>query len=766
MAAKMPPNMHRKPGSGNAKPVRPAIPLPHVKRQAAAAAAATTRAPKALENTATEKASATPEAQSTAQTVAEGTGKVTQHGVKPTSATAPVVNGRSHARGKANSQHDAKATTPTASSEPDETKPEGPAQHDGLNTRGRGGTPPVSRPSSMTLRQQMAPPFQPSGLLPHLASAPETMNGLHAQQPPPLPPPPHMVNGHSHTHSSHPSFGSTHFSAFHGSTGSSPAPPLSGGGIASAPGMPVPDARQSYMAHTPAPVGGFPPSIPPGLENMMGVDMYGHPGMAYAHPMDPFQQQQQHQYGNNFPLSTSHSFHDSQSSVRPEDGGPYRQYATPRSDVPRLGEDARHVPAGSMGPPSQQGPPSMGPPPNGGGGDDASGLVEHIQQQFGTPELADCTLELRHPDPRVPPIRIPGHRIVLSRSPVLGELMRKQALSQQQPQQPTLSLQAQDDWIRADTFYMACQRLYGLPLLAVPPRMDMDMDNSTTTAAGNALDRFNFALSYAGAGHLLGWGPVVRRGCEIAAELVSLETAETAMAFALSRHEDRGSYENLRYGDGSRALLGAVLGFVASKLSPSFKLDTSVSTAQQGGVAGYSRLPQASRSLNQPPPHIQFGDLSLTNGQQQPPSAADAPQASQQHATTALPTILSRILINLPFSYLKMLLESSMHGWAGAETRLSVVLDVVREREARRERAIDAVNAGRIPEFHSIQAALSNTEPAAAHSSPWALLAWQEEVTRPSSADGPCLGRRWVPLRGHEQVRHRMNGNAAGAAYP
>lgn len=669
--------------------------------------------------------------------------------------------------------------TPTTPSDSDGTKPEATTPADSKGSSGQDAidTPPASRPPSMSARQKLPPPFQPAGLPPSMAGIQDT-NGFQPQQPL------HMANGHPHSHSAHPSLGTIPL-GFHSSAGSSPAPPLSGGGIAPAPGMPMPDARQPYMPPTPT-AAGYPPTMPPGLDGMMGVDVYGRPNMGYPPHMDPYQQQ----YGNTFPPSTPHNFHDSQSPV-PDDGGSFHQYAASRNDLPQFGEDARHP--GAMG--HQQGPPGMGPPPP-GGGDDASGLMEHIQQQFGTHELADCTLELRHPDARVAPIRIPGHRIVLSRSPVLGELMRNQAQSQQQQPGPlTLSVEAQDDWIRADAFYMACQRLYGLPLLDVPPRMDMDGGSGTVTAAGSVLDRFNFALSYASAGHLLGWGPVVRRGCEIAAQLVSLETVEAAMAFALSRHEDRGSHDNLRYGDGSRVLLGAVLGFVASKLSPSFQLDPTVS--QQGGLGGYSRLPydtpsppktatekqqqqtpsspvvvranhpahkksQASRSTSQAPPHIQFGDLSLTNGAAGSAAADSTPRPSAP-TQTALRTVLSRVLINLPFHSLKMLLESpGMHGWAGVETRLSVVLETTREREARRARAIEAVTSGRIPDTRAVLAALGSPEPTA-HAGAWTLLAWQEEVSWPGGTDGPCLGRRWVPLK--------MEGQGQGAgqgarAYP
>ncbi|CAG9955697.1 unnamed protein product [Clonostachys rosea f. rosea IK726] len=118
------------------------------------------------------------------------------------------------------------------------------------------------------------------------------------------------------------------------------------------------------------------------------------------------------------------------------------------------------------------------------------------------------------------------------------------------------------------------------------------MDSEDTTVAGSLAERFRFALSYAAAGHILGWGPVVQRGCEIAAQLLDATTVEKALEFALEGYCDKGAYEEFKYGNGSRALLHATVIFIVNNLHPLFNLDNLV-TIDPGT---YARLPFDSTS--------------------------------------------------------------------------------------------------------------------------------------------------------------------------
>lgn len=624
-------------------------------------------------------------------------------------------------------------------------------------------------PGISPTRYQMPPPFQP-------ANRPLGMMGNGDV---PRGPRPHPQNGPHHIHQAHPSNGSIHFGTFHGSQSSSPAPPHSGG-IAPPPGMAGPDGRPAYMGHA---GNGFPPMMPYGTDMMHAAnfDNYGRPAMGYG-PMESYPR-----YGNNFGPSTPHSFHDSQSSAHPEDNGMYGQYppGALRNGSAVSGDDMHaQNPQGRMfGPPEYPRPmmPNPGPPPMMPHGDHGDGIVGYLQQQFASPELADCTLKLRYSDDRARPVRIPGHRLIFARSPELSALLRKQALQPGVPDRAlqTLLLESDSNWVRSDSFYMAVQRLYGLPLLHVPPHNRAD--SGDVIEAGSAREQFEFALSYAAAGRLLDWAPVVRRGCEVATQLLGWQTLEKGLEFAMDGYSDNGSHESYRYGDGSRAILNAVATYVVHNLPPSFNLDTSAEVREH-----YARLPAHPPSPPTPTPavsttmtspaiargssvqlgkgrrsqhiaNIQFGDLSLSEGKNA--SESETPKATRQ-AQPVSHAVLSRVLLNLPFTQLKMILESSgsgnVNGWANTETRYRVIKRAVEEREARRLRALDAVVGGRVPGSEEIRTALRSPNPRDVGR--WSALGWQEEILPHGNPDGPSLGRTWVPLMDPQ--------NGSAAEYP
>lgn len=766
----------RKPGSGNSRQVKPAIPLPHVKRQAAAAAAAAAAStPKDAGSPGSEKkngeiASAVLSNGNDASSPANGS--------VPSPVPASNGNGVAQASPNGDSRGVEAHASPTGMSQrrrfsSDKTSCSRFAGGSSAGTtpapRPSKSRPSTSRPSKTPVRQHMPPEFRPANpsANPPANVGAGTTDDVNLPHPAPL-------NGYPYTHNSHPSNGNIQFGIYDGSAGSSPAPPLPGTGIAPPPRMQHADAQQLYMAHA-AP--GFPTTMTPGLEIMAagGFDTYTRAGIAYP-SMDPYQQ-----YGNGFPPSTPQSFPDSQSSAPPEvSSAMYQKYGLglDQAGQTRFGDNgvsqtahgAMHGEAGYSSMPPEPSQPSWTPPR-----EDAGGLLELVQSHFGNPEFADCVLELRLAS-TAPPIRIHGHRMFFSRSPVLANQLRRM---NSQPTPPTLVLEAHDGWIRPDSFYMACQQLYGLPLLPMPPPAHAD----NMSVAGSKEDRFNFALSYAASGHSMGWSPVVRRGCEIAAQFISLDTIEAAMGFVMDQYEDRGSHETLKYGQSSHILLHAIVDLLASSLPPNFQLDPSVSSPRAHSRLPYDLPPppkpkvasdakpasdanpgspiitwgnhqahrsKPSRSGNSL--HIQFGDLSMTNG-----SDGSGESNGPHLSNGTLSATLSRVLINLPFGYLKILLESGMHGWSGAETRLAAVRETVRERESRRTRALEAVNSGGVPDHVAIKTSLGSPEPPL--STPWTVLGWQEEVVLPSSRGGPSLTRQWAPLK-------KTQGDATSAAYP
>ncbi|KAL7787883.1 hypothetical protein V8C37DRAFT_411878 [Trichoderma ceciliae] len=793
------------------KPVMPAIPLPYVKRQAAAAAAAPVTVLPLLNNAkpddspqngslqvqaneinqssptltadtphASESLSAgSPELKSAPQTdlSSQSAHALDTAGeavfVAHSKPVAPVDQAASH--GTASTNYAVQPTNIEASALPIaheassgmQTNLHGPVPSaaQGESRRQLAKYPPVKLVSSQPppavspTRYQMPPPFQPA----HRPMSIVANGDLSRGGPrPPIP------NGPAHMHQGHPSNGSIHFGAFHDSQSSSPAPPHSGG-IAPPPGMPIPDGRPHPMI--PHSGNGFPPMVPYGADMMpvANFDSYGRP-MAYG-PMDSY-----HPYSNTLGPSTPHSFHDSQSSAHPEETAMYNQYrpgALHNGGVVVVGPGDEAQAQNHQGrmfglPDYPRMMPNHGPPPHMAQADNADGFIGYLQQQFASPELADCTLELRYTDDRAAPVRIPGHRLIFARSPQLFNLLQKQAFqtSPNDRSLQTLLLETGSQWIRSDSLYMAVQRLYGLPLLHAPPRRG-GMESGDVTAAGSMNEQINFAISYAAAGHLLDWPPVVRRGCEVTTHLLTWETLERVLEFALDGYRDKGSHEVYKYGNGSQVLLNAVVTFLVHNFPSHFNFDTEAME-----FVPYGRLP-----INPPPlakdtfadkemlsasaegsfvqlgkgrrsqkiNGIQFGDLSFSEGR----NLADAhtPKATRAAQPTSF-SILSRVLVEIPFSQLKMILESSgsgnVNGWANAESRYRIIKIAVEERESRRRRVLDAVLSGRVAEAEAIRAGLCSPEPR--DLGWWTALGWQEEMLPYGNPDGPTLARKWVPL--------------------
>ncbi|UNI22742.1 hypothetical protein JDV02_008605 [Purpureocillium takamizusanense] len=797
-----PPNGSSKPRKAGvpkqpAKPVVPALPLPYVKRQAATAAAAAaaskTASPRRMAADAEDPRRDPGGAQVKAANQSSSLGtQQRDDDSSPGNMGETGINGVvSHAvESDGHEQMVASAVAVPASV----SQPKSESAHDSAEAQAASGPIPLPNPDrrSETAVASRAASAN-SGHTPkpvaqydvHLTKSrpPQTVSPTRYQMPPPFQPGnrpmgamvngdaprgpcPHPPSGTHHMHQPHPSNGSIHFGAFHGSQHSSPAPPHSAG-IAPPPGMTGPDGHPGFLG--PA-SNGFPPMLPYAGDLMQpaNFDNYGRPAMTYGH-IDQY-----HPYGTSFAPSTPHSFRDSQSSGHPDESGIYGNQFPPgnlRNGVVMPGDDMRsQTPQTRMfGPPDYRmmhdaGHPSMMPH-----GDHADGLVGYLQQQFASPELADCTLELRYADDRARPVRIPGHRMIFARSRQLSELLRGQVSQPDAPEttSQTLLLESGNKWIRSDAFYMAVQRLYGLPLLPMPP--PRGLDSAEMTEAGSASERFEFALSYAAAGSLLDWVPVLRRGCEVATQLLMWQTMEKGLEFALDGHTDNGTRESYKYGDGSRALLNAVVTYIVHNLPPSFNLDAAADPPEGYALFPahplFSLSPTAGKADQMPTPpiargssvqlvkgrrsqqitNIQFGDLALSDGQVEPDS--ETPKATRQ-AQPVSHAILSRVMLNLPFSQLKMILESSgsgnVNGWATSETRYRVIKRVVEEREMRRLRAVDAIVNGQIADSDAIRVGLRNPIPQ--DLGRWTALGWQEELLPFGNPDGPSLGRKWVPL--------------------
>lgn len=615
------------------------------------------------------------------------------------------------------------------------------------------GSPQNVRPKPLPpislVRYQMPPPFQPAQRPPPgLGSKRDIVRRPHPQS----------LNG-PHGHQSHPSNGSgVHFGAYQSSDGSSPIPPHSGG-IAPPPGMHF-HGQPPYM---PPATNGYPPlGYGPEMANGSGMEGYGRQNMGYGPP------EGYPAYGHNYTPSTPHSFHDSQSSAPPDErelyqelpGGPahhghsnYRDDAQQQQMKDRM-MMSQHVPQMSINAGSHH--MSHGP-------DDADGFVEYMRQQFGSQALSDSALVLRYPDSREAPVRVPGHRLIFARSPRLNEIIRAQESGtvyvQDSPND--IRLDAESKWIRSDSFWMAVQRLYGLPLLAVPPPPPTNMDSYTQAGSMNA--QLAFALSYAASGHLLGWESVIRRGCEIAAQLITWQTLDDVMEYALEGFMDRGSYENYKYDTGSKVLLHGVVNFVVNNLPATFTIREGVDNSryrllpvpappapdndmsvEESELAHGSQKSPLGRGHRHQLSSIQFGDLSLSEGVNG--TAAETPRAQQAHPASH--DTLTRVLLNIPFGFLRMILEamgtSHVNRWGSATARSRVAKDIISARESRRNRVVEALLSGHEGVNAGVLQQLQTPEPR--NLDRWGILGWQEEVI-PMDGPGLSLARQWVPIR-------------------
>ncbi|GKT50095.1 uncharacterized protein ColSpa_10276 [Colletotrichum spaethianum] len=654
-----------------------------------------------------------------------------------------------------------------------------PPVEDTLRENNRITSPPAARPVKKDNVPQLPPTFRPPPVIPptrynmppavHNGARPSAVviNGTSHRGPR------SVHNGPPHMHGARPSNGSLQFGGF-GSNSSSPVPPHSGG-FMPPPGMPHPDARAF-----PGATNGYHHQMPYGTEFVPGtaLDGFGRPLPGYAG------MEQYAPHINGYGPSTPHSFQGSHSSAHADEPGAYNHYPAP--GVPNGNaqvDDARpHPPhAGAFGVPPQRMMPGPIPPPHmmhpGPEHQGLDDMAAYLRSQFRDTVFADCTLELRYLDDRAPPVRLPGHRLILARSQAVRNVLESDGFESSPPgANRTILLQSDDRHLRSDAFWMAVQHLYAFPLLDLPE----PTANAAFTLAGSADDRFDFALGYAAAGHLLGWQPIVIRGLEIASHSLSWSTIERALEFALGDVPSRASadrHTQFVYGEPVQILMNGIISFLINNFPPDFTLDTSVADPEH-----FARIPYVSASpparegtptiargtANQQdrrsrPMHIQFGDLALGSDSPSKESNSTA-QSSQQRS---IRSTLSMILINLPFAYLKPALESSgygnVNGWASIEARHQIMRAVVNEREARRSRAVDAVRAGAVPHAESILYGLQSVEPR--HSEEWHGLGWREDVVSYVNGDAPSLGRQWAPLMVQPNGVGHV-GNLSQPAYP
>lgn len=259
-----------------------------------------------------------------------------------------------------------------------------------------------------------------------------------------------------------------------------------------------------------------------------------------------------------------------------------------------------------------------------------------------------------------------------------------------------VSLELDNEFVRSDTLLFAIRSLYGWTFREYLP---------SQFGPHTAVEEFKLALSYVTIGRYLQLPQVALFAAQRGAELVSWSTIELATEFVLkcvvfSSQEGGSPVMN--------KLINSVVHFLVVNIPRDFVLDTSVGEFALPRLPVEARQAPASSSATpsdpQPSPiepapttqapsrlskgsinprllQIRFGDLSIEaeNGQgsnKQP----ESPRSNR--APTLNDTLLSRILLSLPFEMLKLVMENNPH------MRQNVVHEVIQEREVRRMRAL------------------------------------------------------------------------------
>ncbi|OBT78347.1 hypothetical protein VF21_02181 [Pseudogymnoascus sp. 05NY08] len=559
-----------------------------------------------------------------------------------------------------------------------------------------------------------------------------------------------QVSGGPHPmhHHTHPSQGSLVFGGYSDSNNSSPAPPLSSAGIPQYP-YPRPPPTNGHMHHL---SNGFQVPPPPGFgfQQQHGNHIVHSPamdGFARRHP-PPFphpegyspsatpgiNDNRQQQF---YDPSTSHSLRSHSSAPHEHDPRPtqfHNPNATSRATNGSNGhtDDAKLYYQPQMSGRDGSGLHGVVPHPS---VDNLDGLLGYIQGQFADPTFADYTLEVRYTDDRAKPMRIPGHNLLFARSPALKRLMIAPVNDgSSEGSSRTILIETADRFLSSDGFWMALQRLYGGPLLSLdtPPTPGRNMEaQNLATSNPASFQRFDSALGYAAAGQILQIPPVLSRGIEVACHLVNWLTLEKALDFALdgglgSQWTLDNNYTGVcpsTYGPAVDMLIHSALGFLIANFPPHLDFDVTASEP-----AFNSRLPvlkNAKVSKHNPRlSSIKFGDHPV----EEPvlPTLKNANPAS----------LISGILINLPFQLLKYVLEApslGSHDWATSTMRQTIIHEVINEREKRRIRA-------RNDRSVSNDVRMSNFKE-------WQSVGWQEGVETEAPRKMPTLTRTWVDFK-------------------
>ncbi|KAI0408523.1 hypothetical protein F4802DRAFT_416421 [Xylaria palmicola] len=581
-------------------------------------------------------------------------------------------------------------------------------------------------------------------------------------------PPPHHIYPHQHRHHMS-NGGGIMFGGFDSHT---PSPAPIPGGFIPPPHPPMNGENRGHPHpnghhHTHSNSNGFPPPINTHIRGeMMPMSTLDAYGTIPAHA-PPVHIEAYPPAAGRYGPPTPHSFHGSHTSGEPNGIDNAALPYPPNGSFAPHPRREHHAPH-----PHHHGPfpPFLPPQPIAQQFNAAEdGLMEgitYIRSLFDNGELADCVLELVSAKGRHHPVKISGHKLILARSPALKQHILTARATDRGSH--TITMEIDDSYIRSDAWWMAVQRLYQHPLFQLPPIIGNPVNEMDF--AGNKADQFGFCLGYAAAGHVLAMRDVLIRGLECATRRLTWETIEMGLSFVLEntiqRHYDYTAepegalpttFLEFGYGPETKILLSAILNFLITEFPHNFELDTAVQdTPKLARIpisVGTTTTPMRVCNADTVMPTIARGSTTCQALKQTRLSSikfGDLPAAYPDDGTlphrepAKCSSILSRILLNLPFDELCEVMTSASNGvsgWNTAQDRYHAVADIVAEREARRLHAIEAVRSETIPNAREIQPRLSAPH-RYTNAEQWDVLNWKEEVVRDET---PRIVRRWIP---------------------
>jgi hypothetical protein len=343
--------------------------------------------------------------------------------------------------------------------------------------------------------------------------------------------------------------------------------------------------------------------------------------------------------------------------------------------------------------------PAFARPNNSSSLDAAVMLRDFISMQFGNPIFADVVLEFTELNAVKPSTVLPVHSFLLVRSPTLLALLTQNSLPMTADHKKVLRIHAPDKFILASEFVEILRQLYGAPLLngheLIQGLRPFGPHDPETTAI--VLQNMTRSLAHAASGYFLGMPMVTSNALECAKQLLRWDTVERALSFALdggltpdwqARSRSHSASERPRtpsdssaqyislatYGEFSSQFLQSIVDFLVSNFQPFFKFFPSAPQLLE-----CPRLPiirDSRPSVSDPRlSRIQFGEMSA--------EAIGRPDF--------VTTLLSSILISVPFSVLKAILEHPVVSSKVGVPKIAEIMHlVIRERESRRQKVLDS----------------------------------------------------------------------------